>query len=262
MIEFTGDPVAFSIFGVDIYWYGLIIISGMLLAIFLSRHRARKWNINPDIIEDLALVMLPLAIIGARLYYVIFEWGQYQGDILKIIDIRSGGLAIHGGIIFSVIVGYIFSRVKDIDFLTLADIILPTVILAQGIGRWGNFVNQEAYGGPTNLPWALVINGNTYHPTFLYESIGDILIFLFLHFYITKKQRHVGYNTALYLILYGILRFFVEGLRTDSLYFGSIRVAQLVSVIGIILGILLIIYSNKRKKLIPPLEDKGGPGEV
>ena len=253
-MEFKGDPVAFSIFGIDVYWYGIIIITGMILAILISKYRAKKWGVNPEIIDDIVLVILPAAIIGARLYYVIFEWEHYRGDFLKIIDIRSGGLAIHGGIIGAVISGYIYCKKKDIDFFVLADIILPTVILAQGIGRWGNFVNQEAYGGPTDLPWALIIDGKKYHPTFLYESIGDILIFLFLHFYITKRQKHIGLNTGLYLILYGILRYFVEGLRTDSLYLGNIRVAQLVSIIGIFLGIFIIFYFRRKEKLIPPLE--------
>lgn len=253
-MEFTGDPIAFSLFGIDVYWYAILIVSGMIMAISLSRKRARNWGYNPEIVDDLALIILPAAIIGARLYYVIFEWENYRGDLSKILDIRSGGLAIHGGIIAAMIVGYIYCRIKKIDFSTMIDIILPTVPLAQGIGRWGNFVNQEAYGGPTDLPWALIVNGQKVHPTFLYESIGDILIFLFLYFYVTKKQKYVGLPTGLYFILYGILRFFVEGLRTDSLYMGSIRVAQLVSIVGILLGFLIIIYSNKRKKLIPPLD--------
>ena len=255
-MEFTGSRVAFSIFGLDVYWYAIFIVSGMLLAIYISKLRAKRWGIDPEEIENLALVVLPFGIIGARLYYVFFEWENYAGDLTKIIDIRSGGLAIHGGLIAAFLTGYIYCRIKKLDILTMLDIILPSVILAQGIGRWGNFANNEAHGGPTNLPWAIIVDGEKVHPTFLYESIGDVLSFIFLHFFLTKKQKYVGYSSAGYLILYGILRFFVEGLRTDSLYFMGMRIAQIMSLLFIFMGILVILIAKVKKIPVPKDEFK------
>lgn len=253
-MEFTGSRVAFSIFGLDVYWYAIFIVSGMLIAIHISKLRARRWGIDPEEIENLALIVLPFGIIGARLYYVFFEWENYAGDLAKIIDIRSGGLAIHGGLIAAFLTGFIYCKIKKLDVLTMLDIILPSVILAQGIGRWGNFANNEAHGGPTDLPWAIIVNGEKVHPTFLYESIGDVLSFLILHFYVTKKQKYVGYSSAGYLILYGILRFFVEGLRTDSLYFMGMRIAQIMSLAFILIGILVLVLAKVKKIPVPSVE--------
>lgn len=247
MFQYTGNGVALALFGFEIRWYAVLIVTGMILAVYLSGREAKRRGLDPELIYDLSFWVLPAAIIGARIWYVIFEWQQYQGDILKIINIRGGGLAIQGGVMAAALAGYFFCRRRKVSMAKLADIIFPYVALAQSIGRWGNFTNNEAFGGPTDLPWALIIEGQKVHPTFLYESLGDFAIFLFLIWFTRKKLRVNGQVTALYLILYGVLRFFVEGLRTDSLYWGPIRVAQLLAILGAIAGIVALIVFRKKK---------------
>lgn len=244
----TVDRVAFTIFGIEIMWYAVLIGIGMLLGIYLAERDARRRGFNPDDLMDVLIWALPLAIVGARLYYVAFEWDQFKDNPIQILNIRGGGLAIYGGIIAAFLTAYVVCRVKKISFIQTADITVPSLALGQAIGRWGNFINQEAHGYQTDLPWAVIIDGIGYHPTFLYESIGDALIFAFLFYYARKRQKYIGEVSALYLILYGILRFFVEGLRTDSLYFIGFRVSQLVSIAGIILGIFLWFYSRNKLK--------------
>ena len=174
------DPVLFTIFGIDIMWYGALIGTGFLIAIGISYYRAPQYGIDRDFILTLTIGIIPAALIGARLYYVIFSWENYSGNISKIFDVRSGGLAIHGGLILSFIVGYLLCKKYKVNFLTAADLVAPVIALAQSIGRWGNFFNEEAHGGPTDLPWAQIIDGVGYHPTFLYESIWCLLLFIFL----------------------------------------------------------------------------------
>ncbi|WP_282926539.1 prolipoprotein diacylglyceryl transferase [Helcococcus kunzii] len=246
MFEYTGSRVAFSLFGVDVYWYGILIVTGMILAVIFSGREIKRAGGDPDLIYDIAIWILPAAIIGARLYYVIFEFDRYN-SIFEMINMRDGGLAIHGGVIAGVLVGYIYTKVKKIKFMKLADIVMIFLPLAQSIGRWGNFINGEAHGGPTDSPLSVVIDGQKYHPTFFYESVGNFLIFLFLYYLYRKKSPKTGTTTALYLILYGIIRFFIEGLRTDSLWLGPIRVAQLVSVLSIIIGLIILYFANKDK---------------
>lgn len=241
------NPVAFEIFGISIRWYGILISLGMLLGIFLASNEAKKQGYNPDDIIDLALWCIPAALIGARLYYVAFEWEYYKGDILKIINTREGGLAIHGGIIAGVLAGYIFTRVKKIPFWKTADIIAPCIALGQAIGRWGNYLNGEAHGGPTNLPWGIIVNGMKVHPTFFYESLWDFGLFLFLMYYRKNKKFH-GEIFLLYAVIYSVGRFWIEGLRTDSLMFMGMRVAQIVSVLLIVLGLILLFIMRKRHK--------------
>lgn len=242
------DPVAFEVFGIAVRWYGIIISLGLLMATILGLREARRIGIKEEDILDLLIFAVPAAIIGARLYYVIFTWEEYQGDLMKIINIREGGLAIHGALIASVIVGIIFCRVKKIYFWELADLAGPSIILGQAIGRWGNYVNQEAHGGPTDLPWGIIIEGQKVHPTFLYESLWDFLVFIFLLWYKKRKKAH-GEVFLLYLALYSLGRFFIEGLRTDSLMFGPFRVAQLISVITIILSSAMFIIIRKKYPL-------------
>lgn len=239
------DPVAFEIFGLSVRWYGIIISLGMLIATLVALREAKRFDMNEENIIDLLIFAIPSAIIGARLYYVIFKWEAYGGDILKMINIRSGGLAIHGGIIGSVIVAIIFTKVKKIKFWKLADICAPSIILGQAIGRWGNFINQEAHGGPTDLPWGIMVKGQKVHPTFLYESLWNFGVFFFLLWYSRKKKVN-GETFLLYVALYSVARFFIEGLRTDSLMLGPIRVAQLISVV--LITITLIIFYIRRKK--------------
>ncbi len=243
------DPIAFSIFGVDVAWYGILISLGILFGIMVATYRARQEGLYNDVIVDMSLVAIPMAIIGARAYYVIFSWDYYSQNPDQILNIRQGGLAIHGGIIFGVLAGYLFCKYKNIKFWKLADIVAPSIILGQAIGRWGNFINQEAHGGPTNLPWGIMVDGVKVHPTFLYESLWNFGVFIFLLFY-SKKKKYNGHIFVLYLILYSIARFFIEGLRTDSLMFGSFRVAQLIS-IAIIIGTIIIgqILRKKQNKI-------------
>ncbi|WP_425539915.1 prolipoprotein diacylglyceryl transferase [Microaceticoccus formicicus] len=245
----TVDRVAFTLFGIEIMWYAVLIGLGMLLGIYLAERDARRRGVNPDNLMDVLIWALPLSIVGARLYYVAFEWNQFKDNPIQILNIRGGGLAIYGGIIAAFLTAYIVCRIKKISFIEMADITVPSLALGQAIGRWGNFINQEAHGYQTDLPWAVIIDGVGYHPTFLYESIGDAIIFAFLFYFARKRQKYIGEISAIYLVLYGILRFFVEGLRTDSLYFIGFRVSQLVSIAGIILGVFLWFYSRNKLKL-------------
>lgn len=240
------DPVAFEIFGISVRWYGIIISAGMLIATFVALREAKRVGINEERIIDLLIFAIPAGIIGARLYFVIFNWSFYKGDFSKMINIRGGGLAIHGGIIASVIVALIFTRVKKINFWKLADVCAPSIILAQSIGRWGNFVNQEAHGGPTNLPWGIMVNGQKVHPTFLYESLWNFGAFIFLLWYSRNKKKVNGETFLLYLVLYSFARFFIEALRTDQLMLGSIPVARLISVLLILVA--SVIFYIRRKK--------------
>jgi len=240
------DPVAFSLFGLDIMWYGLLIGTGFLLALIISYRRAPKYNIEPDFILTLAIWIIPSAVIGARLYYVIFSWDDFSGNLSKILDIRSGGLAIHGGLILCFIVGYFLCKHYNVKFLNAADLIAPVIPLAQSIGRWGNFFNEEAHGGPTDLPWAQIINGTGYHPTFLYESIWCFLLFIFLMYFAKNRHSFSGQIVCLYGILYSVERFFVEDLRTDSLMIGPLRQAQVLSLSLIVFCIILYIFLKNR----------------
>lgn len=236
------DPIAFEIFGLSIRWYGILMATGVLLASFLLLRFSKKAGYKEDDIVDLILVCVPAGIIGARLYYVIFNWSYYSGDFFKIINLRGGGLAIHGSVIGGMIAGYIFCKRRGLNFTQLIDFVAPGLILAQAIGRWGNYANGEAHGGPTNLPWAIVVEGQKVHPTFLYESIWNFLIFIFLITIGQKIKKKNGDIFALYIGLYSVGRFFIEGMRTDSLMLGPIRMAQLMSVflIGVSIYILFI----------------------
>ncbi|QSX06143.1 prolipoprotein diacylglyceryl transferase [Sedimentibacter sp. zth1] len=236
------DKNAFTLLGIDIKWYGVIIASAFLIGVFLSIKECRRIGFKEDTLIDFLLVIVPVGIICARLYYVAFEWRQYINDPIQILNFRAGGLAIHGGIIGGAIAGMIFCKVKKIRFFQIIDIITPAVVLGQGLGRWGNFINEEAHGGPTDLPWGILVNGQKVHPTFLYESIADVLIFLFLIWYRKHKRKNEGEVLALYFILYSAVRFFIESLRTDSLMFLGLKTAQLVSIGLIIIGIGLFIF--------------------
>ena len=240
------DPVAFEIFGLEIRWYGILIASGVLIGTILALREARRIGFDEELILDLLIWEVPLCLIGARLYYVIFSWDLYKDNPIEALNIRHGGLAIHGALITAIIVAIIFTRIKKINFWTLADICGPSLILAQAIGRWGNYINQEAYGVPTDLPWGIMVNGVKVHPTFLYESIWNFLVFLFLIWYRKNKKKEEGEVFLLYLSLYSFIRFFIKGLRIDSLMWGQFRVAQIVSIIGFFIP--LIIFYMKRKK--------------
>jgi len=239
------NPIAFEVFGISIGWYGIIISLGILLGVVIARYRAKRENLPEDTIIDLVLWAVPIAVVGTRVYYVAFNWSYYGQNLIEIFNIRQGGLAIHGGIIAGVLVGYFFSKIKNISFWKLADICAPSIILGQAIGRWGNFINQEAYGRPTELPWAIEINGVNVHPTFLYESLWNLLVFAFL-LYFTKRKKFEGQIFLLYVAMYSFARFFIEALRVDSLMFGSFRIAQIVSVLTILGAIGVGMYLDKR----------------
>jgi prolipoprotein diacylglyceryl transferase len=238
------DPVAFSIFGLEVRWYGLLIAIAVMIGTLIAAKEAGRKGIKEETLIDFLLFAVPVAIISARLYYVIFSWSYYSSNPGQILNIRGGGLAIHGAVIGGALVAIIFTRIKKLRFWTLADVVAPSLILGQAIGRWGNFANQEAHGGPTDLPWGIMVDGVKVHPTFLYESIWNLLVFLFLIWY-RKKSKVEGEIFLLYVILYSVARFFIEGLRTDSLMLGPIRVAQLISVLTIAVG-GAVLYKRKK----------------
>jgi phosphatidylglycerol:prolipoprotein diacylglycerol transferase len=252
------DPIAFSLFGIDIRWYGILIASGILIGILTAKYTCRIKNINFDHLIDILLYSIPAGIIGARLYYVIFEFSYYKNHPIDILKIRQGGLAIHGGIIFGVLTAFIYSRLKNINFIKFADASAPSIILAQAIGRWGNFFNQEAHGGPVSeefirkfpdfIQRGMYIDGTYYHPTFLYESTWNLIVFVILIIILRKFTNKDGLTFFTYLGLYSLGRFFIEGLRTDSLMIGPFRIAQLVSLAGILIWIVYLIFINKRKQ--------------
>ena len=243
------NPIAFTVIGIDVKWYGILIALGFMLAIYISYKRANNFSIKTDNILDFAIILIPVSVIGARLYYVAFRWEYYQGNLQSIINIRNGGLAIHGGILFGIIAGILVCKIKRINILDLADLVFPSLALAQSIGRWGNFFNSEAHGGPTDLPIAVIIDGQKYHPTFLYESLFCFLLFWILS-WISKKRKFKGQLALLYGMLYSLERYFVEGLRTDSLMLGEIRIAQLVSIISIFGCAVAYFVLNKNSKEI------------
>lgn len=239
------DPIAFTIFGLEVRWYGILIACGMLIAVLLSCKRASYHKLKEDDVLDVTLFMLPIGVIGARLYYVLFNLDYYR-SLKSVLDIRSGGLAIHGGLLFGAACVLIICKRKSINPLNMLDLFIPTVALAQSIGRWGNFFNGEAHGGPTGLPWAILVDGQKVHPTFLYESIWCLILFFALSYFDKNKRTAYGQTFALYCIFYSVERFFVEALRTDSLMIGPFRQAQVISLCAIIFGIVLYIFSSKK----------------
>lgn len=242
------DRVAFTIFGIDVMWYGILMAIGMILGTLIALKEAKRVGIKEDNILDLAIIAIPVGLICARLYYVIFNWEYYARNPSQVFNFRGGGMAIHGALIGGVLAGYLFSRYKKINFFKLADTVIIGMPLAQAIGRWGNFINKEAHGGPTNLPWGIMVDGVKVHPTFLYESIWDFGIFVFLWMF-RKKKSYEGQIIVLYAILYSLGRFFIEGLRTDSLMIGPLRMAQVISLVGVIGGLIAHIYLSKKSKI-------------
>ncbi|NLD19301.1 MAG: prolipoprotein diacylglyceryl transferase [Clostridiales bacterium] len=244
------EPVAFTIFNIDIMWYGVLITAGIILATFICYKRAPRHDLSGDQLLNMVIISVPVGIIGARLYYVVFNWSDYAGDFLKIINTRGGGLAIHGALIFGFAAAAILCIIWKIRPLNLLDLVIPTVALAQSIGRWGNYFNSEAHGGPTDLPWAVTVAGQTYHPTFLYESIWCFILFWLL-LYIDNHRKFEGQVFFLYGILYSVERFFVEALRTDSLMIGPFKQAQVLSLFIIIICITAYVILKKRNTSAP-----------
>ena len=245
---------------VQIKWYSLFIFIAMLVASILIYREARRKKIDDDTLFNMIFYGIIIGILGARFYYVLFNLNYYLKYPLEILMIWNGGLAIHGGLLAGLLFMAYYSKKHKINILGILDILVVGVIIAQSIGRWGNFFNQEAYGGvislstlkSMHLPQFIIdgmyIDGAYRTPTFLYESFSSLLCFIVLILLRKKKKIHTGQLTGMYLSWYGIERFFIEGLRTDSLMLGNIRIAQLVSLLFLLSGIILIIYSYKKNK--------------
>ncbi len=250
-----------DIFGFKIYWYAIIIATGMLIAITIAFFEFKKRGLKSDDLADFVLFAIPLGILGARLYYVIFDWDYYAANPGDILAIWKGGLAIYGGVIVGCIVAIVYTRIKKISFLWFADVATVGLFIAQSLGRWGNFVNAEAFGSLTSLPWAMVVEGPNVkpyspfgpcHPTFLYESLWNLTGFLISYFIIYRLLKTDGYSFAYYLIWYGTGRFFIESLRTDSLWLikDVVRVSQVVAIVSVIGGVITLLYIKNCKKKV------------
>ncbi len=259
-------PIIFELGPVTLRWYGLLIASSVLIGVTLSQYLAKYRQINPDLIGDFAVWLVIAAIPCARLYYVAFQWEQYAQNPGEIFAIWRGGIAIHGAILGGTLAAIIFARIQKVSVWQIADVVAPSVILGQAIGRWGNFFNNEAFGRPTDLPWKLYIppqnrppgygNFEFFHPTFLYESLWNLGIFallLFLFFWGVRNARRLkpGTIALVYMIGYSSGRVWIEGLRMDSLMLGPLRIAQVISLIAIALGILGLIWSYLLHRYLP-----------
>ncbi|OCQ97070.1 prolipoprotein diacylglyceryl transferase [Nostoc sp. MBR 210] len=274
--QFTSPgPILVKIGPLTIRWYGLLIATAVLVGVSLSQYLAKRRNVNPELLSDLSIWLVLGAIPAARLYYVLFEWAEYAKHPEKIIAIWEGGIAIHGAIIGGTIAALIFAKLKRVSFWQLADLVAPSLVLGQAIGRWGNFFNSEAFGRPTNLPWKLYIpcrfdpaknlclgrpleyqSFEYFHPTFLYESLWDLMVFalllnLFFRSVSGKIKLKLGTLIMVYLTAYSTGRFWIEGLRTDSLLLGNLRIAQIVSLTGIIAGLAGLAWLYFRKRPLP-----------
>lgn len=254
-LEFTVNTVAFSIGNFNVYWYGIIIAVGFLLALVYASFSCKKMNIDINRLFDVVIVGLIAGVICARLFYVIFYPGdKYLKNPAEIFRIHDGGLAIYGGLIGAVVFGSLMAKVRKLKVAAVLDIASLGFLIGQGVGRWGNFINQEAFGSATDLPWgmhsdntAAVVEGNV-HPCFLYESLWCLLGFVLLHFFTRKFRRYDGQTFLLYIVWYGACRFFIEGLRTDSLIIPGtvLRVSQVIAAVCVVAGIaLLIVFRHK-----------------
>lgn len=244
-LYFNINPIAFSFGSINVYWYGILIAFAVGVGLFLAKHRDKKFGISFDDVEEYVLWAIPISIIGARAYYVAFSWELYKSDPWTVFEIWNGGLAIYGGIIGAIITAVIFCKIKKIRLLDLLDFSIPFLALGQAIGRWGNFFNKEAYGSVTDSFFRMEIlqdNGKyiSVHPTFLYESLGLLIIFALL---MIIKRKFPGETTAIYFLLYGILRTYIEWLRADSLMIGNFKVSMILSII-LAAGSLIFMICN------------------
>lgn len=261
------DPIAFSFGTFEVRWYGILIASGIILAFLLVQREMVKQKMHPDLLTDMLIWAVPISIISARIYYVVFSWDFYKDHPADIIKIWEGGIAIHGALIGAVITAVIFAKKRGVSFWKMADITAPGLLIGQIIGRWGNFMNQEAHGGPvsqsfldnTIIPdWIMnqmTIEGITYHPTFLYESMWN-LVGLAIILILRRVNLKRGEIFIFYIMWYSIGRFFIEGMRTDSLYGGGLRAAQVISIIGVLIGIGFIVYRRFIEKSDVRYNDK------
>jgi len=269
--QFTSPgPIVIKLGPLAIRWYGLLIATAVLIGVNLSQYLAKRRKVNPDIVADLLTWLVIGSIPAARIYYVLFEWSKYAHHPEDIIAIWQGGIAIHGAVIGGILTAIIFAKIRQVSFWQLADLVSPSLILGQAIGRWGNFFNSEAFGDPTNLPWKLfipkdnrpqdLVNFAYFHPTFLYESLWDVMVFvilinLFFRDLAGKPSLKVGTLFLTYWVFYGFGRFWVEGLRTDSLMLGPLRMAQIVSLCGIAIGLLGLVWLYGLKRSLPDIKE-------
>ena len=261
------NRVAFNIFGFNVYYYSLCILLGVIVAYILITREGKKQGLPKEFISDLIFYTLIIGILGARVYYCVFNLDYYLANPSEILKIYNGGLAIHGGVIAGLIFVYFYTKKKNISFIKILDIVAPAVIIAQSFGRWGNFFNQEAHGGITtyqnlknmHIPEFIIngmhIEGKYYYPTFFFESVWCLIGFIILMIARKNKNLKKGFQIGFYFIWYGIGRFFIEALRTDSLMFFGLKIAQIVSLIGIIIGIIIIV-TNRNKKYYNEMEVK------
>lgn len=252
------DAIFLKIGNIYIYWYSLILFVAFLLGCFLTIKEAKKLKIEQSLIEDFIFLTIPICLIGARLYYVLFNLDYYLKYPIDIFKVWEGGLAIHGGILAGLLCLIYFCKKNNINKLKMTDILVVSLIIGQILGRWGNFMNSEAYGPITSLSFlkslhlpnfiieGMYIDGFYRHPTFLYESVWNLIGLIFMLIIRNNKKNRLGFLTSLYLVWYGLGRFLIEALRTDSLMFLNLKIAQLVSILMIISGIILFIYAKRK----------------
>lgn len=254
------NRIAINLGFIEIYWYSITMFLGVLIGIIVAYIEIKRKKLDITKFENMAFYAILFGFIGARIYYVLFNLDYYLSSPIEIIKVWNGGLAIHGGIIGAVIAIYVYCKKHEISFFEMLDICAPALIIGQIIGRWGNFFNSEAHGGivtrsfleslhlPNFIINGMYINGNYYHPTFLYESVLNLVCFIILMILRKNKKIKLGVITGIYLMWYGVVRFFVESLRTDSLMLGTLRMAQVISLVLVIIGLLLIIFSYKKER--------------
>ncbi len=250
-IELNVSNIAFTIGKLDVYWYGIIIGTALIVGYILAYLNAKKASIDPEHITNIVLICAPVSIVFARLYYVIFSLDYYVENPAKIFALRDGGIAIYGAVIGAIISCLIYCKAKKLNTLKIFDLCIPSVILGQAIGRWGNFFNKEAFGEQTTsfLRMTLYKKGQfiDVHPTFLYESLWNFLVFSLLLIF-SKKKKYDGEIFLIYITLYGLGRFFIEGLRTDSLYIGDFRVSQIIAGVSFLVGLILLIVNRLKSR--------------
>lgn len=256
-IEFLGLGIeltvkrAISVFGIDVYIYGIIIAIGLALALWYASREAKKMGIGNDDFLNMFIIGVPAAVVCARVYYVAFNWEDYSGDVLKMLNIRGGGIAIYGAVIGAALTVLIYCRRKKINLGMVLDILAVGLLIGQAIGRWGNFVNGEAFGSATNLPWAMTVISDgvkiaeNVHPTFLYESLWNALGIIVMLFVKQIRKAH-GEVFCAYMAWYGFGRMFIEGLRADSLYIGVFRISQIVAAVSVVLFTIILIRLRKK----------------
>lgn len=249
-LKFNIDPIAIHYTnGGGVHWYGIIIAVGIVLALIYCARVSVHEGEDKELISDLVIWAIPISVIFARTYYVAFSWESYKDNIMDVFKIWEGGIAIYGAVAGAVVTAGIFFKIKKINVLKMFDICSLGLLIGQFIGRWGNFVNAEAFGGPCPYVWGMSINGGAnVHPTFLYESLWNFVGFIILS-RLNKKRPFYGFTFFLYISYYGLGRFFIEGMRTDSLYLGNVRISQAVALLCVVFGIAALIICFKMKRM-------------